>query len=454
MAKGRIRIPVFKGINQSFPEIAFGYASNAENMDVSDGVLKVGSGTEKLNHNAVTDDILSLAVFHKRNAAAYTEYIIAATSDCVYVWDGITFSLMKSGLNSGVYTYLNYQLNGVDICILSNGVDAPFYTDGVSCFDMVDVPKFTDIALHYERMWGSGVSGYPDRAYYSAAFDPTDFTTLNETGFIDLPSFDGGHIIAIETLFDDVVVFKPQSVYRIIGTYPDTYEVDRIHGVVGPIAGKSIVNMGDMVLFLSRDGLCAYNGVKAAPFKPEVLEDIYARITTSEIEHCVSVKWGNKVLFAVPMDGSNHNNAVIEYDTVSDTFMLKKGVCVHQFISVEEKLYFSDGTPYIKQYGVGKTYDGEPIQAFWETPYTDCGDRSARKYLEALFAFGKGDMMEIEIVTERERKQKTVQLNAMQVDHIRAKLSGKGVRFKLIFRNVGGGYFELISPEIHFEKDV
>lgn len=453
MAKGRIRIPVFKGINQSFPEIAFGFAANAENMDITDGILKVAKGTEKLNETIETGDILSLAVLHKRSGSVYTDYLIAATQACVYIWNGSAFRRIKDGLNGGIFTYLNYQLNGEDICILSNGTDIPFYTDGESCTDMADVPRFSDIALHYERMWGCGVDGYPDRAYYSAAFDPSDFSTLSETGFIELPSFDGGHIIAIETLFDDVVVFKPQSVYRIIGTYPDTYEVDRIHGVVGPIAGKSIVNIGDLVLFLSRSGLCAYNGVKAIPFKPEVLDGIYNRINKTAVNRAVSAKWGNKVLFAVPIDDSEENNAVIEYDITGDTFMLKTGMCVHQFAAVNDALYFSDGTPFIKQYGVGETYDGQAIEAFWETPYTDGGDRSAKKYLAHLYAFGKGDEMEIVVTTERETKQKMVKLNPAQIDHVKTALSGKGVRFKLLFKNVGGGYFEMISPEIWFEKD-
>ncbi len=453
MATGRIRIPVFKGINQTFPEIAFGYAANAENMDVSDGILRVTKGTEKVNTTAGADAFVSLAVLHKRTGSVYSDHLLAATADSVYIWDGSGFILLKSGLSGGVMTYLNYQLDGEDICVLSNGIDTPFFTDGSTCTNMTAVPAFKDIALHYERMWGSGVTGYPDRVYYSAAFDPRDFSTLNESGFIELPSFDGGYIIAIETLFDDVVVFKPQSVYRIIGTYPGTYEVSRIHGVVGTIAGKSIVNTGDLVLFLSSDGICAYNGIKAVPFKPGVLDGIYDRINTDAVHNAVGVKWGGKVLFALPLDGAEENNAVLEYDLASDSFMLKTGITVHQFAAADGKLYISDGTPYIKQYGIGDTFNGEPIAAFWETPFTDAGDRSVKKYLEHLYAFGKGTGMTITVTTEHESKQKTIKLNPASSDHIKAALQGKGVRFKLTFQNVGGGYFELVSPEIWFEKD-
>ena len=453
MATGRLRIPVFKGINQTFPEIAFGYAANAENMDVSDGILRVTKGTQKLNSSAGATAFSSLAVLHQRAGSAYSDHLIAAATDRLYIWDGSGFSLLKSGLSGSIVTHLNYQLDGEDISVLSNGIDTPFFTNGSTCTTMTGVPAFKDIALHYERMWGCGVSGYPDRVYYSAAFDPRDFTTLNESGFIELPSFDEGYIIAIETLFDDVVVFKPQSLYRIIGTYPGTYEVNRVHGVVGTIAGNSIVNTGELVLFLSSDGICVYNGVKAVPFKPGVLDSLYSRINTAAVHHAVGVKWGDKVLFAMPIDDAEENNAVLEYDLTADSFMLKTGIEVHQFAAADDKLYFSDGTPYIKQYAVGDTYDGQPIQAVWETPFTDAGDRSVKKYLEYLYAFGKGNALSITVTTERESKQKTIRLNSLASDHIKAVLQGKGVRFKLVFQNINGGYFELVSPEIWFEKD-
>jgi len=74
--------------------------------------------------------------------------------------------------------------------------------------------------------------------------------------------------------------------------------------------------------------------------------------------------------------------------------------------------------------------------------------------LENLYAFGKGDSLKITVISEKESKEKTIVLNEENIDHIKVKLQGKGVRFKVKFENVDGGYFELISPEITFEKDV
>jgi len=454
MAQGKIKMPIFKGINQTFPEIDMSYAAESQNMDVSDGILKVCKGIKKLSYVALQSDVISLAKLHKKNGSVYEDKLLAATDSNVYCWIGTGFLGVKSGLTGGNFSYLNYQLNGEDICIMSNGVDTPFYTDGITSTDMTDVPKFRDIDLHYERMWGSGVDGYPDRIYYSASFDPTDFSTVGETGFIELPSFDGGHIIAIETLFDDVVVFKSQSMHRIIGTYPGTYEVTKIHGVVGPIAGKSIVNSGDLVLFLAREGICAYNGIKVAPFKKKVLSGIYDRINNSAADKACSIKWGDKILFALPLDESDQNNAVLEYDILRDSFMLKKGFCVESFVVTDDTLYISDGSAFVLIYDSGDNFDGSAISAFWETPYTDAGDRSAIKYLENLYAFGKGDSLKITVISEKESKEKTIVLNEENIDHIKVKLQGKGVRFKVKFENVDGGYFELISPEITFEKDV
>jgi len=204
---------------------------------------------------------------------------------------------------------------------------------------------------------------------------------------------------------------------------------------------------------LSSEGLCAYDGVKAAPFQPQVLKDFLPRINKEIITQAVGTVYGQKVLFALPLDNADENNAVLEYDTVRDAFSLKKGFCAESFVVIDDVLQFSDGTTYIKFYNNGDTYDGVPIQAFWETPFTDAGDRASMKYLDTLYAFGKGDAMAVSVISEKETKQKTVTLDEDTETHIKMKLQGKGVRFKLRFANVSGGYFQLTAPEIHFERD-
>ncbi|MEX1307941.1 MAG: hypothetical protein AB1Z19_05405, partial [Eubacteriales bacterium] len=136
-----------------------------------------------------------------------------------------------------------------------------------------------------------------------------------------------------------------------------------------------------------------------------------------------------------------------------DAFTLRTGFCVNSFVVVDDVLLVSDNTSYVKIYDHGDTMDGAPIRAFWETPYTDAGDRAAIKYLDALYAFGKGDAVRVTVISEHESKQKTIALNEDTETHIKMALQGKGVRFKLRFENVDGGYFELTAPEVHFEKD-
>ncbi len=454
MAQGKIRIPTFKGINQTFPEMDLAYAAASENMDVSDGILKVCKGTKKKSYIQAQNPIKTLVKFCKRNSGVYEEILLAATQTDLYVWSNGGYYGIKTSLTSGEYAYLNYQLDGEDICIMTNGEDTPFYTNGIYCTDMPDVPKFSQIILHYERMWGCGVSGYPDRVFYSASFDPTDFATLGESGFIDIPSFDGNSVLALEVLFDDVVVFKKNSLYRIIGTYPGTYEVNKIHGVVGSIAPDTIVNTGSLVLFLSGEGLCAYDGVKTALFRPQMLKEFLKRIHFSAIEQAVGTVHRGKVLFALPIDGAEENNAVLEYDTVRDAFTLKTGFRVSSFVEVDDVLLVSDNTTYVKIYGEGDTFDGTRIDAFWETPFTDGGDRAVLKYLDSLYAFGKGDAVRVLVISESEQKEKTALLSAEMEKHIKMALQGKGVRFKLRFENVQGGYFELTAPEVRFEADV
>jgi len=301
-------------------------------------------------------------------------------------------------------------------------------------------------------MWGSGVNNEPDRVYYSAAFDPQDFTTPEHSGFIDIPTFDGGSIVAVQTIFNDVVVFKSENVFRVFGTYPGTYQVDKLYGIVGPVAPNSIVSTGTRVFFLSKQGLCVYDGNQVVPFASLKIKNILNRINPAYVKHACAKYYQDIYYLALPLDDSGVNNAVIEFDTVKNTFMLRHGLRVDSFLEFDDKLLISNGTKNIFEYNKGDTYGGEPISAFWETPFLDFGAAGRKKELKLFETHAEGEALKIAAYIDNKYKEKTISL-CKSINYKRSRLSGKGRRIKFRFENTQGSNFEMLPPEITVNID-
>ena len=100
----------------------------------------------------------------------------------------------------------------------------------------------------------------------------------------------------------------------------------------------------------------------------------------------------------------------------------------------------------IYEYGQGTTYDGRPINAYWETPTYNMGsskltgDRTT-KQLGELTVYGKGRM---HILARADEKQKQSEIIMHTYDkRTRKRLNLRGRRFSLRLSSVDGVSFEL-----------
>ncbi len=452
MAETKISFPVFMGIEQSAEEIPLSLSPNAQNVDTRKGTLRRCKGYAPYSDFALDQPIVGLLKFHKRSNSGYEEILIASTHSALYCLGQNGWTKIQQGRNGGKYSYINYMLGEDDVIFMSNGVDFPVKWDGTTAQELGQLPRFSCITLHFERMWGAGVPNEPDRIYYSVAFDPQDFTTPEQSGFIDIPTFDGGSVIAVKTIFNEVVVFKSDCVFRVFGTYPGTYQIDKIYGIVGPVAKDSIVSTGSRVFFLSRQGLCLYDGNQTVPFASLKIRDLMSRINPTYVKNAVGVFYDNIYLIALPMDDNQVNNAVIEYDTVKNTFMLKYGLRVDSFLEYGQKLLISNGTGVVYEYNKGDTFGGEPIHALWETPFMDLGFAGSKKELLRMETHGCGGNLKLSWFLDSKVKEKLMCLKPT-LRYKRTRMYGKGRRIKFRFENVEGGDFEILPPDVYVDME-
>lgn len=444
----RYTIERFTGLQQQKDEhlLPTSATPDAVNMDAETQDLRVAKGYAAYTSAALTGGIETLGAYYRRDAGADDTRLLAANAAGLYEWSGQAWSRLCD-VAGGRVSLVNYQHNGQDVLLIADGSGHVREYDGTQVQTLSGSPEnLALLTLHYERLWGSGAAGNPEAVFYSRAFMPDNWSGDTENpesggGEIQLPTYNGGSVLAIENLFDDVLVFKERDIYRIVGTYPGNYEVVRVHGVVGPLARDSIVSSGSMVYYLSDEGLCGYNGVSAAPLSSQPARSFFERMNRQAAHKACAAVHRNTLYLAAPLDGATANNAVLEMDLSSGRVMERRGIRAAAFLAMGEKLLFAGADGQVYQYGVGADYGGTAIEAYWRTPWSDMGNQTAEKYLDSLYLFGSGTL-EVMLETDRHQKSYSLQLGT-QERPVRVKLLGHGRRFRLTLKNVAGSAFHL-----------
>ena len=336
-----------------------------------------------------------------------------------------------------------------------------------------DVLVFSQIALLKERLWGAVSPLYPDRIYWSNAFDPNDWELDWEDssnvggGFIDIATFDGTRIRAIISAFDEVLVFKDKSIHRITGSSPGEFSVASVYSSEGTLAPRSIVYTGDKVYFLTVDGLCVYNGVTAAPMSAlgdRKLRDIWKRINESTISTACAVLKDNIIYLAVPLDGSVINTHVIEYNLYDGTYSIIALPGVDDWLLMregqKETLLYLDGDQ-VCQYDRGYTFRQNSIDAYWISPEISGGSLSSRKTTGRVYMrveahsidYGESPQIKITMISGNKIREKVIKLKD-GVNDIRKRVKVRGRTFRFKIENIDGNPLTIHKGvEIVLEED-
>lgn len=445
------------GLNQAADDsvLSVNQSRNAQNVDVSSGTLKTIDGYSKYIATAAPAGITRLMKFYKNNTTtgAVTSYLLAATATAIYNWTGSAWTALATGLTSGDWDFLNYQIAMTDVVIMGNGADVMKKWDGTTFAALGGTPPVAkSIALHAERLWATGVKAAPNSVYYSDDLNPENWVIAEDgSGIIDVPTWDGGVCLGVSTIFSDLVIFKTNNIHRIMGTYPAVYEVKQVYSSVGAIADKTIVSGGERAFFLSSDGLYYYNGTSTAPLLGDKAKDIV--INPSYAKNAVSIIHKNVLYCAFPEGTSTSNNAMFVYDLLANTFMVWRGISVTDMMELDGKLLFASGAIVYNIDENATSFDGTNINAFWETPWQDLDAFRVTKTADTLYFYAKGNgMLRVDITFDNKTKTKNVTLNTFGKLHTLAT-NLEGRRFKLKFSNIMGSKFELTQPELTYEAD-
>lgn len=320
-------------------------------------------------------------------------------------------------------------------------------------------PRGEFILLHYDRLWIAGDKENPDRLYFSTANingadieDWTAPTIENEAnmhgGFIDIRSYDGSKINGIFKLFDDIVVFKDKTAYKIFGSDPSNYQMVELFSCNGSISDKSIVSGNNGCYFLSNDGIYFYDGTNTDIISDKV-KNVIANMNHSYAMNSVGIFKNNCYYLALPTGDSTKNNTLLVHDVLKKSFMVYDISTVNCFCEYGISLLFANDNCIKQMYSGDKS-----MPMYWETPNVDFETKNSRKVSSRIYFRGRGEGNVRITLTSDRGISKSIEIPLTKEEKLyKPKLKNKGRMLKLKFENVDNSNIEITFPELIFEVE-
>lgn len=463
--------PSFKGLMQYGDGINTDprYAVDAVNVETVGGVLQPAAACVLLAPK-LAQPIKTLARLYRRwyTGTDNREVLVAASGGKLYYmlpgassWTQLAFPTGVTAYQSDVWSWVAYEINpegseaSVDVLLLSNALDGMVMVRGDNLtVSVVSTPKkFGVIARYAERIWGGAITEDPDMLVYSAPYDPTDWAANVEipedgAGDINQPSWDGDSFTALHAFGSQLIAFKKTRVWRILGTDPGEYTFKEQYGGGAPFAGTIAVDV-ERILMLTRQGVQAYDGLAVSAYQQEYCKAIWERMNADALDGASAVFWRGKYYCAIPMDGSEINNAVIIYNTLDGTWLLRNDVSVERFLGTQETLYFTSATT------PGRIWEWRENSwetgctavegARWVTPWNDLGYKQSNKggFEVYLLCEAQGAPVQLRVTVQTEKKAKT-KVYTVQPISAQEMANGKEYRQKRMHFGGAGRRFRLL----------
>lgn len=475
-----VRISSFLGLMQYGDGIGgdIRYAVEAENVETPGGCLQPMAACTLLEAD-VDAKIETLAVLHRRwyTGENDPDVLVAAAGGVLYymVVGGTAWTALshpeggEAAFTSNAWSWVQYEIaaaqpedDPIDVLVLSNQDDGMIYIrcdDTVQAITAVATPKkFGVIQRFNERIWGGDIATDPDMVVYSAPYDFTDWSANEEipedgAGDIQQPTWDGDSFTALKQLGPQLIAFRKNTIWRILGTDPGEFVWKQQYGG-GTEYENTIVVDGERVLMLGDTGVLQYDGLGVQSYYQEHMADFWKTLNIAALEQSCACLYKGKYYLSVPTGTSTTNDAVVIYDTKENTWLLRTDVEVESWLPTDSLLYFTSvGTT-----GTVSTWGEDPwasgalaaTPCKWVSPWIDLSRKDIRKggWVVYLTVEGKAaGTLSISLETEKKKKTKTYNYpilvtNAKQK---RMRFGGGGRRFRLHIESTGTNVWRLIG---------
>ena len=387
------------GINQSTTKIELGinsrkiYWADSKNVELynNKGIIRQ-KGNTLFIELPETDAVAELCQIE---ADGELKLVIISVSGKIYVYDDKTANLATVNKTlTGTKPIVVPFLRGV---IISSETDSMCYLKNNADYDVEELtvndlngntlyPDF--ITVHKGRVWCAKGS----TIYYSAIGSYSDYTTENDAGYINDFHTDTADIVSMQSYKDYLAIYKKERVYLLSGSNPEDFSV-ALFADKGLSASGVVVNVDNKQYFLS-SGIYALEQVgelNQIRLGSEISGNIcneFDNFDKSRLNKSFVVHYPKKhqVWFFIPYFDETYFHRVLINDYLNYCWYVReipqnitKACLFNNYVLSAD----SDGKIYIEDNG--PTFDGEPVEFMWKSPFFSMGNVLHRKLIDEFY---------------------------------------------------------------------
>lgn len=447
--------------------LGIGTAADARNMDASDGNLSVAKGFTKKVAAIIpgTDRLVKLFV-----VMGDAERYIAVGRQKIYFYSGTEWSevyTFTTALAKDSVSAVQLKINTDDYVVLCTG-ESPMLkvkaNDGTTAVfgssDNGSQAQCNYVCKYYGRVFAAGDPQNPNRLYWSCV--PGDGRTVEywlavdgsadaSGGHTEIGDTNGDPIMGLCSLGNQIVIFKRYSTWRLYGDRPSNYTVEQVDSMSHGMANSSVVTVMDVPYWLTKNGVQYFNNTNIQPMDRET----YLSKFLSQVSSVMQSKGacaGNKLYFTCRTGSTGADDAMIVFDLVRGTYMVRDGFTINDVVQFDDSLYFINDNRYVYQFESGTDYDGEPIAAYWKTQATDLGETYAEKQFKRLYMRCRGDRVVVSFRTDKKTNTTTKLIQDDEIIDI-PLFGNKCCVFDMTLANENGSAFTVCGGvDITYER--
>lgn len=328
---------------------------------------------------------------------------------------------------------LNYNNDGVDSALLSSPSDSlVIYTPGLAATTIENTPNFTSMCLHYERVFAT-TGGRKNSVWFSESTDPSNWEISSESGgYIEMAD-ELGDCNRVLSFGSYIYIFRDFGITRLSAfAEQSSFSMSNIYTSSNTILGNTACICGNVVIFLTTDGLYSFDGGSVDKLELGYegifngVDNTHAEATYHKNKYCLICNTNYATV-----SNNSECNTLYELDTETGDSELLFG---YRFLSISsifqdimEKLVVivagnDSNTIYEVVTGSGQI-DANPTTKVWKSAMTDLGLPSATKNIRAITVIARGSIV-IKVSTDRETREFTLASDGVLPSRIRIGMSG------------------------------
>ena len=462
MALQTIRLGSFAGVKQGAAagSIPLNWAEDAQNVSTTEGRLKRVKGYRAIypTVSGAARKLRRLFLWPRSTGAVDC---LVARQDSLFRYDPIgecweDLYHYTDDMDTDTFDFLKVKIGSTETLLIGNGLEPILKWEGgdgyITAFGAAE--KLSDKAvnfleLYFGRLFAAGDREHPARLYWSQAPGGTrtiedwsaDENSENVSGGHVEVGIDSDPITGLFALSNQLLIFKKDKLYRLLGDRPGNYRIVPVEAPLAQPIHTACVLYGDRLFFLTDKGLYFYDGQTVR--RTAHGADLAPLLRQVDFSSAVSAACGDSLYFAVKEHSTSvHNDLLIEYDVLRDCFLLRRGLQVVDLTSCYGTLYVLTGKGEVAVLNEGTTYGGDPIQAYWETPWLDGASALTVKQTVEAVLVGTGGPLRVLVLGEA-REGDSVHTLQGENAPTEFQLRSMGRRLKLRIENVNGNDFDL-----------